>query len=120
MIVVFPAPSSSSPPPASPLPGLLRELVAVLYALWTVAPNEALQWRAACAFELALPLVDQDQEMIPIPSGDLAELRLRLAQLYTVLHWNARGRRWWPTLAAAMNSLLNDLDAEVGMTRAVA
>lgn len=117
MIVAF-APSTppSSPPASSPLPGLLRELVAVLYALWTLAPNEALGWRVSCAFELAAPLVG-DEEMIPLPQGDLAELRLRLAQLYTVLHWDARERRWWPVMAAVLLSLLDDLDAEVGALR---
>lgn len=95
---------------------LLRELVAVLYGLWAAAPTGALQWRAAQAFDLAAPLVS-DGEMIDLLSGDLAELRLRLAQLYTVLHWDARGRRWWPALARGLSSLLVDLEGELRLSR---
>lgn len=114
------APPSSPPsPPSRRLVAMLRELVAVLVALWALAPTEALGWRCSIAVELAAPLV-RDQELIPLPHADLAELRLHLAQLFTVLHWDARGRRWWPVLAGALAALLDDLDAEVGALRAVA
>lgn len=116
---IYPPPSSS-PPPSGLLPAMLRELAAVLVALWQVAPNEALSWRVMSAVEVLTPLLDHDQELTALPAGDLAELRLRLAQAYTVLHWDARERRWWPVLAAALAALLDDLDREVGVLRAVA
>lgn len=121
-IVLFAVPCSppSGSPPASLLAATLRELAAILVALWQLAPNEALSWRVMSAVEVLPPLLDHDQELTALPTGDLAELRLRLAQAYTVLHWDARERRWWPVLAAALAALLDDLDREVGVLRAVA
>lgn len=120
--VLFTIPCSppSGSPPASLLAAMLQETAAILVALWQVAPNEALAWRVMAAVEMLTPVLDHHQEITPLPAGDLAELRLRLAQAYTVLHWDARNRRWWPRLALALSALLDDLDAEVGVLRRVA
>lgn len=106
-------------PPSDPAPRLLQELVATLYALWTLAPTEPLQWRAACALELAALRVPRE-EMVALPEGGLAELRGLLAHLALALDWWAGERRWWPALSAALRALLTDLGAHLAQQKAVA
>jgi hypothetical protein len=81
-------------------------------AIWQTAPTDALRWRAMIAVELVTPLVDL-RTPVALPDGDLGELRCHLADLVTVLSWDARRKSWWPGLLDALLALLGDLGAEL-------
>ncbi|RYE79157.1 MAG: hypothetical protein EOO74_04155 [Myxococcales bacterium] len=107
---------ASPPSGRSVLAEMLRHLVAVLSALWAIAPSEPLQWRAAIALELAVPRV-ADREPVAMPDGGLASLHADLAGLLTALDFDAQGFGWWPELRTQLQLLLADLDAEIRFAR---